>query len=53
MLEEQCRGVFEQACHQVIRKHDQLVRLKGGWPRPKNEFENFFKWDDKYYTWDG
>lgn len=53
MLEEQCRGVFEKACQEVIDKHTQLVRLKGGWPRPKNEFENYFKWDDKYYTWDG
>ena len=53
MLEEQCRGVFEEACQEVIDKHTQLVRLKGGWPRPKNEFENYFKWDDKYYTWDG
>lgn len=53
MLEEQCRGVFEQACQQVIEKHTQLVRLKGGWPKPKNEFENYFKWDDKYYDWDG
>ena len=53
MLEEQCRGVFEQACQQVIEKHTQLVRLKGGWPKPKNEFENYFKWDDKYYAWDG
>ncbi len=53
MLEEQCRGVFEQACQEVIDKHTQLVRLKGGWPKPKNEFENYFKWDDKYYTWDG
>lgn len=53
MLEEQCRGVFEIACQEVIDKHTQLVRLKGGWPRPKNEFENYFKWDDKYYVWDG
>jgi hypothetical protein len=53
MLEEQCRGVFEKACQEVIDKHTQLVRLKGGWPRPKNEFENYFKWDDKYYIWDG
>ena len=53
MLEEQCRGVFERACQEVIDKHTQLVRLKGGWPKPKNEFENYFKWDDKYYTWDG
>lgn len=53
MLEEQCRGVFEQACQEVIDKHTQLVRLKGGCPRPKNEFENYFKWDDKYYIWDG
>lgn len=53
MLEEQCRGVFKQACQQVIEKHTQLVRLKGGWPRPKSEFENYFKSDDKFYAWDG
>ena len=53
VLEEQCRGVFEKACQEVINKHTQLVRLKGGWPKPKNEFVNFFKWDDKYYIWDG
>ena len=52
MLEEQCRGVFEIACQEVIDRNTQLVRLKG-WPKPKNEFENYFKWDDKFYTWDG
>lgn len=53
MLEEQCRGVFKRSCNEVIDKHTQRVRLKGGWPKPKNEFENFFKWDDGYYIWDG
>lgn len=53
MLEDQCKGVFEQACREVMDKHTQMVRLKGGWPKPKNEFENFLSWDDHYYVWDG
>lgn len=53
MLEEQCRVVFEQACREVIEKNAQLVKLKGGWPKPKNEFENFMSWKDGYYIWDG
>lgn len=52
-MEEQMKGVFESACRDVIEKHTQLVRLKGGWPKPKNEFENFLSWGDGYYVWDG
>lgn len=53
MLEDQCKGVFESACREVIERNQQLVKLKGGWPKPKNEFENFLSWDDHYYVWDG
>ena len=53
MLEDQCKGVFEQACREVMDKHTQMVKLKGAWPKPKNEFENFISWNDHYYTWDG
>ena len=52
MLEEQCRDIFKQACQEVIEKNTSMAWLKGR-SKPPNPFQDYFRWDDKFYVWDG
>jgi len=52
MLEEQCREIFKNACQKVIDDHTHMARLKG-YPKPKNEFEEYFSHLGGYSPWDG